>query len=123
MQNVSVRLEPDTIDTVEQEATEKGKSRAAYLREIIEDRHDSEAIRSEYEEILDEHEEDRERLQAENDRLERRVSTLIQQQDERDDLVNYVSEERRERERARGAGAFQRFAWWLLGDPAYQDEE
>ena len=63
-------------------------------------------------------------LKRENDRLQNRVRKLIDAREEHTELVEYVEEERLDRQRERehreqrrGAPAWRRAKWWLLGTP------
>lgn len=57
-------------------------------------------------------------LEADRDRLQRQLAATNARQDDVDDLVAYVEEERRDRQRARerrDAPAWRRAKWWLFG--------
>jgi len=54
MKPTSIRLDEENLATVDKEADERGLSRAVGLREIVENRHESNRIRDEYEAKLNE---------------------------------------------------------------------
>jgi predicted DNA-binding protein len=106
MESVSTRLDNETHQYVRETADERGISQAEVLRELIEKgvEHDD--------------------LKSENERLQRRVRKLIDQREEHDELVEYVEEERLDRQRdrerreqRRSAPVWRRAKWWLLGTP------
>lgn len=64
------------------------------------------------------------RLQTENNRLNRSLQQLIEQREEHKDLIKYVEEERslqQRREDRRSAPAWRRAKWWFLGRPTNKD--
>jgi chromosome segregation ATPase len=105
MENVSVRVDAETIESVEREATDAGLSRAAYLREIIENRHES-----------DEYETEISRLNTEIDRLKREKRQILDQREENKQLRRYVETEQTNAEKRRQAGLPTRVKWFLFGD-------
>jgi len=99
MQSVTIRLEKETIEEIDDEA-EEYKNRSEYLREVIEDRH----------KLRD--------LRRENQRLQNQIRTLIQDREEKTELVEYVEEEKTElekRKEIKKKPAWRRAKTWLLG--------
>lgn len=91
------------------------------IEEYADDHHDgnrSEAVREllrrglEYDEI-----------ERDRDRLERQYRQLIERQEERQELVRYVEQERTLEEKRRRAGVVTRAKWWLRGMPDDELEE
>ena len=109
MESVSTRLEDETARLIRETADERGVSVAEILRERIEQGMAYEDLERELEQTEARVEDLRRQLQQAN-AAERDV----------DELVEYVEEERldrqRERER-RSAPAWRRAKWWLLGTP------
>jgi metal-responsive CopG/Arc/MetJ family transcriptional regulator len=80
MQNVTLRIEADLVDELDQEADDRDRSRSEYIRQILRDRHEAENKRVEYDHLLarynrlqDEHEQlqrNHDLLQAKHDRLQ-----------------------------------------------------
>jgi hypothetical protein len=106
MESVSTRLDNETHQYVRETADERDVSQAEVLRELIEKG-------VEYDD-----------LERENERLQNRVRKLIDTREEHDELVEYVEEERLDRQRERdrreqrrSAPAWRRAKWWLLGTP------
>lgn len=108
MQNVSVRLEPETIEQVEEEAEEQGVKRAVYLRELIENRHESEEVHSEYEQRVEE-------LERENDRLNREKRQILDQRTENTELRTFAQEQRELVRRKHNASLATRLRWFVFG--------
>ena len=111
MEQITLRLQEETIEDVEVEAEESDVTRSEYLRDIIESR--------------DEHAEEVERLREEVnelrtdvERLRSEKRQLIEDREQRADLVEYVEEEKelKELEReARSAPVWKRAKWWVVG--------
>lgn len=111
MEQITVRLDPDVIAELDEEAEDRNESRAEYVRHVIDSRHEVEELQTEVDE-----------LQTEVDRLQRELQAANRRVDEHQELVRYVEEERslqerreqRQRERER-AGILTRSKWWLFG--------
>jgi uncharacterized protein YlxW (UPF0749 family) len=87
----------DVLDEREDDDDRDVRSRSEAARELIDEYQD---LQKQYED-----------LQNERDRLENRVMTLIDDRQERQELVRYVDEEQRRRE----AGLVERAKWWIFG--------
>lgn len=147
MEPITLRLEEDTLERVEDEADEEGLKRAEYLREIVANRNEHEEIRREYEEKLSEYEEKLERLRAEYEselnaieaeyqeriddlkseiddlemeiqRVHREKRQILEQREEHTELVKQVEQERSLAERKAQAGILTRTKWLITGMPA-----
>lgn len=104
---VTVRMEEDVVETLEQEAEQREMTRSEYLREIIDERHRAD-------DLVD----DVEQAEAKVDDLRRQLATVRAREDDVDELVAYVEEEKslQEREQERkNAPAWTRFRYWLFG--------
>ena len=108
MEPITLRLQSNTLAEVDSEAEDRGESRAEYIRELIEHRHDYEAKASEYEEKADE-------LQREVDRLHRERRQILEQREEHTELVSAVKSEQSLAERKAKAGLGTRLKWWAFG--------
>lgn len=97
MEQITVRLEPDVIAELDEEAADRGDSRAEYIRHVIDSRHDVEE------------------LQTEVDRLHRELAAANRRVGEHQELVRYVEDERSAEQRRRKAGLLTRSKWWLFG--------
>ena len=111
MKPTSIRLDEDTLASVDSEADERGLSRAVYLRKIVENRHESNRIRDEYEAKLDE-------LRTENERLQRERRQILEQREEATDLVAVVERQQSLQERKAQASIFARMKWAVTGMPS-----
>ena len=102
MQSVSTRLDDETHAEIEALADEKGTSKSAVIRDLVDKG-------LQYDDLADE----RDRLLNELQATNRRV-------DEHADLVAYVEDKRRRESRreARGsAPVWRRAKWWVFGHP------
>lgn len=100
---VTFKLDPDLVDELDDEADEKGVTRSAYLRNIIESRHRADE------------------LQARVDELRNQLRNANQRIDASNELVRAVERERTLAERKAGAGALTRLKWWVTGMPEDDD--
>jgi regulator of replication initiation timing len=87
----------DVLEDVEEDEDRDVRSRSEAVRTIID----------EWEELREECED----LRTENERLRDRIMALIDEREERTELVRFVDEE----EERRRAPAWTRAKWWLLG--------
>lgn len=100
MEPVTVRIPDDTYRILSEEADESDRSLSEVVRERVERGMD-------YEEI-----------KRERDRLRAEKRTLIQDREERTDLVEYVEQERElqaRREERKDAPVWRRAKWWVFG--------
>lgn len=108
MRPITIRIDEDTHRILSDEADERGVSVSAVAREKIERGMD-------YEEI-----------KRERDRLRAEKRTLINDREERTELLEYVErdlEADQRREERRQAPAWRRAKWWLLGEPSPDREQ
>jgi chromosome segregation ATPase len=110
MEQITLRIPSDTLEEVESEADEEGKTRSEYLRDVIDSRHEHEELRTEVE-----------RLRTEVERKERRVEAVLEQREEHTDLVRAVEREQSLQERKAKAGVVTRLKWWATGMPDDSD--
>ena len=111
MEQITLRLREETIEDVEVEAEEADTSRSEYLRDLIESRneHDEEVARLQ-EEVDD--------LRTEVERLRSEKRQLIEDREERQELVKFAEQERdlREMEQEKQAApVWKRAKWWVVG--------
>lgn len=124
MEAITLRLESDTLESIDEEATEHDLSRSEYIRNILRTRDESDQLRDKHERIRAEYERQVSELERERDRLERKLTATNSRNDDITELVEYV-EEQRELERYRDrrermidqAGVLTRAKWWLTGVP------
>jgi len=100
---VTFKLDPDLVDELDDEADEKGVTRSAYLRNIIESRHRADELQARVDEL-------RNQLTAANERI-----------DASNDLVRAVESSRSLEQRRAQAGALTRLKWWATGMPDDED--
>ena len=96
----TIRMPEDLLDDLADEAEEEGISRADYIRSLLRQR-------TEYDE-----------LRRENERLRRQLQAVNSRQDDVDELVEYVEEEReiqQRREERQSAPVWTRAKRWLFG--------
>ena len=145
MANVSVRLQDDVVEQLDDEADESGLSRAEYIRSLIQRRSESEKLRSElaelrddYDELQREHERALEEIQAEHEEelnaleeqyearlnnLERQLKAANQKNERINELVRVHDREQTLAERKASAGLLTRAKWWFVGDAAARNGE
>jgi len=111
MQQITLRLSADMIESLEGEADERGVSRSEHLRDVIDSRHEHEAEVDELREEVDE-------LQTEVERLRNEKQLVLEEREEKQKLARYVEEERRVEQQWREAGLATRMKWRLLGMPS-----
>lgn len=121
METITLRVESETLETVDSEAEDADLNRSEYLREVIdlrnehgidEDEHD--ALRRERDELQREVDRLGDRvaeLETERDRLVRELSATNKRVDEHKELQRYVDDEMSYRR----AGLTTRLKWWLRG--------
>lgn len=124
MEQITVRIPADVLDELEAEADEHDRSRSEHVRDVIDSRNDPdadverlreriaelEATRDELQDAVDDLERDAERLQNEK-RL------ILEDREEKQELVRYVEAERTEQQRWRQAGLTTRLKWRITGMP------
>lgn len=114
MTSISLRLDDDLLESLDEEAEEKGVSRSAYIRATLEARHESDVLRKERDEL----QADYEALEARRDELQRQLAAVNARQEDVTELVEYVEQERtlqQQREDRRNAPVWTRAKWWLFG--------
>lgn len=104
MQTITLRLDENTVESLDEEADKRDVTRSEYVRTIIDQRHEYKRLQSEHERITD-------KLQGKIDRLENEKQTLISDRQERQELVRYVEDERTWRQQP----LTTRLRWWLFG--------
>lgn len=120
MRTITLRVEPDTLEALDTEADDHGRTRSEHVRQILRTRHEAERLREEIDELRDE----RDAAEARADDLRRQLQTANSRADDVDELAEYVREERglrqqeAERERRRReASIIRRAKWWITGEP------
>lgn len=107
MQQITVKLPDDTAKSLEDIAeSQYDRNRSDAIRELLE-----KGLAAD-DRITD--------LERENERLRNEKRALIQDREERTELVEYVEREReldQQRQQRRQAPAWRRAKWWLLGEP------
>lgn len=135
MPNVSVRIDDERREELDDLADNAGLSRAAYIRDALDVREEYYELREEYSELRNDYDElqseydelqkdytelreehDRcgeriENLERENERLRREKRMILEQREENTELQRYVQDELSYRE----AGLGTRLKWWMFG--------
>lgn len=107
MKNVTVRLNDEYVETLDDEADDLDMSRAEYLRDLIEKGREAKEI-----------EEELEATQVEVENLRRQLQARNAREDDVSEIVEYVERERdlqREEREMKKAPAWRRAKWWLFG--------
>jgi metal-responsive CopG/Arc/MetJ family transcriptional regulator len=115
---ISVTLDPAVVGELSDRIGETYDNRSEAVESLLKDALSADERQAEYEERIAE-------LETENERLQRRVETLIAKHEEHGELVEYVEREKslqerreeRETERAarRNAPIWKRGYWWVFG--------
>jgi metal-responsive CopG/Arc/MetJ family transcriptional regulator len=93
MQQITIRLPEEMIESLDDEADEHGRSRSEHIREVL-------ASRTEHDE-----------LHTEIERLRREKRQILDQREEKNELARYVEEE----QEWRSAPIWTRAKWWVAG--------
>jgi transketolase len=117
MEPITLRIESDTLEEIDDEAEQSDQTRAEYLREVIGNRHRHEQIQAEHEEILRDYEQKVDELETELDRVHNEKRLILEQREENEQLVNYVEAEKTLQERKASANMFTRLKWKVTGVP------
>jgi metal-responsive CopG/Arc/MetJ family transcriptional regulator len=104
MEQITLRIPEDTLESLESEAEEHGVSRSEYVRDVLE-------TRNEHAENADELRTEIDELETALERLQNEKRMLLEQRDEHSQLVRYVESEQSYRE----ASLPQRLKWWVFG--------
>ena len=108
MDPITLRLPTETLEEVDDEAEDRGLSRAEYLREVVENRNEHVEKLSDYESELEE-------LRTEVGRLHRERRQILEQREEHNELVAAVQSDQTLSERKAKAGVGTRLKWWMFG--------
>lgn len=122
MKAITIRLEESTLESLDDEADEHGRTRSEHVREVVRARDEHDRIRDEYEAKLAEYEERIEDLERENERLRREKRLILEQREENTELVTAVKEERSLAKRKAEAGLWTKTKWALFGMESDGDE-
>lgn len=98
MDSITLRLQPDTIKSLGEEADDHDVSRSEYVRNIIRSCYELQRLRDEHERIQDQHEQELEEvreeygeriadLERENERLHRQLAATNKRVDQHQELV------------------------------------
>lgn len=111
MQQITLRIPEDTLKNLEEEADEHGVSRSEYIRDVLE-------TRNEHAEDVDELQERIDELETELERVRNEKRLILEERDEKNELVRYVETERTRQERKDTAPIWTRAKWKVFGMPA-----
>jgi len=108
MQQITLRVPDDMLEDIEEEAEEHGESRSEYIRNVL-------RTRNEHTEDVDELREKVNQLQTDLDRVRNEKKLILEDREEKKELVRYVEEERTVEQQWREAGLLTRTRWRLFG--------
>lgn len=118
MANVSVRLDDDLVAELDAEASERGISRAEYIRELLRSRHEYSVSTSEHAQLqaeYDQLQDDHGQLQQELERLRREKRLILEDREEHTELVEAVERDMTLQEKRAQAGVLTRAKWYVFG--------
>lgn len=112
MEQITVRIPEHTLEELDHEAEAEGgvASRSEYIRQIIDQRNDDEKAA------------ELERLRTQVERLQNEKQLILQEREEKSELVAYVEEERSAEQRWRQAGLGTKLKWRVFGMPEDADK-
>ena len=91
MNPTTLRLSEDTLDTLADEAEERGLSRSQYIREVIDERHDDkrlqDRLRADYERQIDDYEKQISDYEEQINDYEERIAELEQELEDKENTI------------------------------------
>lgn len=117
MQNVTIRLPIRLLAELEREAEQQGVSRSEYIRTQLETRDEHERVQRERERLRAEYEKEIAELHERIEYLENRERVILEERQEKQELVRYVEDERTAAEQWRQAGLLTKAKWAVTGMP------
>lgn len=115
MEQITLRLDEETIKSLDDEADEHDRSRSEHIRKVIDSRTDVDELRKEHEAEVAELRDEIQSLEAKRDDLQRQLASANQRIDTTNELVEHVRETRSLETKKASAGIFTRTKWWLVG--------
>lgn len=122
MEQITLRVPENTLESLDDEATEHDRTRSEHIRQVIESRNEVDKLRTEHEQEVSELRQQIDDLENEVEQREARIEDLRRQlqaanaKDERvQELARYVEEERRVEQQWREAGFIKRMKWHIFG--------
>ena len=128
MDQITVRIPEETLESLEENAEDAGVSRSEYIRDVLDSHRDMDDMQREHEQDVETLRTDLETqmadLERENDRLRNEKRALIENRQDTKELVEYVEEQReltRYQERRQrlldDATILRRWKWKFTGVP------
>mgnify|MGYP002763905104 FL=1 len=109
MKKVSVSLEPSHVEAIDDRQDDEDiSSRSEALRSILDEYED---LQEQYEDLRTEYED----LQTELERVKNEKRLILEDREEKQELVRYVEDERTFEQKWREAGVAQKLKWKLFG--------
>lgn len=102
MEQITVRVPEDMLESLDAEAEERDRDRSEHIRAVLASRHEHDELRNEVND-----------LQTEVERLRREKRQVLEQREENQKLVRYVDHELE----WRSAPLTKRLKWWVTGKP------
>lgn len=130
MEQITLRIPENTLESLEGEAEEHGVTRSEHIRDVIESRtehgEDVDELRNEIEELeakIEQLEDENEEVTRDLERVKNEKQALIEQREENTELIKYVEQERTAEQQWREAGFTTRLKWKLFGMDSDDNEE
>jgi len=118
MKTLTLKIDEDTVDELDDEVDERGySSRSEYLREIIDTRHEADELRDELDRAEARADDLRRQLQ-ERGGVEEKVETLVERTEGHGDALREAVESSRDAREWSRAGLVTRTKWRLFGRPS-----
>ena len=114
MEQITLRIGAETLEELEDEAEDQDASRSEYIRHILESRSEH----AEHNENTDELHGRIEELERDLERVRREKQMILEEREEKQELVRYVEDERSAEQQWREAALTKRLKWRVFGMPS-----
>lgn len=114
MDQITLRVQPNTKTALEEEASENEETLSEYVRMLIAQRTEDTVPRDEYDRLQADYENlqsEHERVRSDVERLQSEKQAILAQREENTQLKTYVEEEQTWRQ----ASLRKRAKWWVFG--------
>jgi metal-responsive CopG/Arc/MetJ family transcriptional regulator len=122
MEQITIRIPGDTLEVVDERASESDESRSEVVRDLIQLGMNHDELQSELEQKEARITELRNQLQARGE-VEESISELVERTETQSEALRELLEERQAEQEARHLGVVGRARRWLFGTSDSQQEE
>lgn len=125
MKNIGLRIKKEMLESLDEEAKNKNISRSEYIRQILDNRHNPEKIKEEYEKEIEKLEnriknleEKLEDIKKERDNLENKLKATNTRIDDVQEVVEFAKKQKsvlQKKEKMKYKPVWIRLKYWLFG--------